>query len=236
MRLQVYLAHAGVASRRASEEIIAAGRVKVNGEVVSEMGRQVLITDKITVDGKRIRLKERNTYLLLNKPRNVISTVKDERNRKTVMDFIDQKKYPRLYPVGRLDRDSSGLILLTDDGDLTQKLLHPSTHVPKTYRLTVQGRVTEEEVQALSAGIHLDDGPTAPAEFKILEYRGEKTRLEAKIYEGRNRQLRRMMESLEKPVLELERVAFGPIELKGLGKGQVRPLSKKEVALLKKAP
>ncbi|MDD7362923.1 MAG: pseudouridine synthase [Firmicutes bacterium] len=234
MRLQKYMAHAGVASRRKCEEIIAEGRVAVNGTTIDTQGYQVEPGDTVTVDGKKIRPVRHYTYILLNKPRGVVSTAKDNKGRKTVLDVVSRDfRGKRLYPVGRLDMDSSGLLLLTDDGELTEKLLHPRYEMEKTYRVTVKGRVDKESVQNLSRGIELDDGPTAPASFKILDYRNDKTRLECKIHEGRNRQIRRMFEKEGHEVVQLERVAFGPLKLGDLGKGQYRPLRDKEIRMLK---
>lgn len=233
MRLQKYMAHAGVASRRKCEEIIAAGRVSVNGKVIDIQGYQVKAGDKVEVDGRRVRPVQRQTYLLLNKPRGVVSTVKDNKGRKTVLDLVKSDVRKRIYPVGRLDMDSSGLILLTDDGELTERLLHPRYGVEKTYRVTVRGTVDESIAEQLSKGVQLEDGLTAPASFKILEYRNKKTRLECKIREGRNRQIRRMFEAKGYEVLELERIAFGPLKITGLGKGDYRPLREKEIRMLK---
>ncbi len=233
MSLQKYMAHAGVASRRKCEEIIDAGRVKVNGETVASQGRQVGEGDKVTVDGKLLRMPKANHYVLLNKPRGVVSTVDDNKCRKTVLDIVPTRKGQRLYPVGRLDMDSSGLLLLTDDGELTQRLLHPKYELEKTYRVTVRGIVDEKTVKKLSSGILLSDGMTAPAEFKILEHRNAKTRLECIIHEGRNRQIRRMFEAVGAEVVELERIQMGPLKLGHLGKGEYRPLKEKEIRMLK---
>ena len=233
MRLQKYMAHAGVASRRKCEEIIDAGRVKVNGETVTEQGIQVEESDKVTVDGKLLRLPKTNRYVLLNKPRGVVSTVDDNKGRKTVLDLVPTGKSRRLYPVGRLDMDSSGLLLLTDDGELTQRLLHPKYELEKTYRVTVKGMIDEDTAKNLSSGVQLKDGMTAPATFKILEHRNSKTRMEVTIHEGRNRQIRRMFETVGAEVVELERIQMGPLKLGQLGKGEYRPLREKEIRALK---
>ena len=233
MRLQKYMAHAGVASRRKCEEIIAEGRVKVNGEVVNTQGYIVEEGDRVTVDGKKVWPVKRNTYILMNKPRGIISSAKDNKDRQTVLDLLSTDIRARLYPVGRLDMDSSGLILLTDDGELTERLLHPKYEIEKTYKVTVNGLVSEEEAKELSKGVKLKDGMTAPGEFKIIEHRNKKTRLECTIREGRNRQIRRMFESLGYEVIQLERIAFGPLKISGLGKGDYRPLREKEIRSLK---
>lgn len=174
MRLQKYMAHAGVASRRKCEEIIAEGRVKVNGEVVDTQGYIVEEGDRVTVDGKKVWPVKRNTYILMNKPRGIVSSAKDNKDRQTVLDLLSSDIRARLYPVGRLDMDSSGLILLTDDGELTERLLHPKYEIEKTYKVTVNGLVTEEEAKELSKGVKLKDGMTAPGEFKIIEHRNKK--------------------------------------------------------------
>lgn len=233
MRLQKYMAHAGVASRRKCEEIIAEGRVKVNGEVVDTQGYIVEEGDRVTVDGKKVRPVKRNTYILMNKPRGIVSSAKDNKDRQMVLDLLSSDIRARLYPVGRLDMDSSGLILLTDDGELTERLLHPKYEIEKTYKVTVNGLVSEEEAKELSKGVKLKDGMTAPGEFKIIEHRNKKTRLECTIREGRNRQIRRMFESLGYEVIQLERIAFGPLKITGLGKGDYRPLREKEIRSLK---
>lgn len=233
MRLQKYMAHAGVASRRKCEEIIAEGRVKVNGEVVDTQGYIVEEGDRVTVDGKKVWPVKRNTYILMNKPRGVVSSAKDNKDRQTVLDLLSSDIGARLYPVGRLDMNSSGLILLTDDGELTERLLHPKYEIEKTYKVTVNGLVSEEEATKLSKGVKLKDGMTAPGEFKIIEHRNKKTRLECTIREGRNRQIRRMFESLGYEVIQLERIAFGPLKITGLGKGDYRPLREKEIRSLK---
>ena len=233
MRLQKYMAHAGVASRRKCEEIIAEGRVKVNGEVVDTQGYIVEEGDRVTVDGKKVWPVKRNTYILMNKPRGVVSSAKDNKDRQTVLDLLSSDIGARLYPVGRLDMDSSGLILLTDDGELTERLLHPKYEIEKTYKVTVNGLVSEEEATKLSKGVKLKDGMTAPGEFKIIEHRNKKTRLECTIREGRNRQIRGVFESLGYEVIQLERIAFGPLKITGLGKGDYRPLREKEIRSLK---
>ena len=233
MRLQKYMAHAGVASRRKCEEIIAEGRVKVNGEVVDTQGYIVEEGDRVTVDGKKVWPVKRNTYILMNKPRGIVSSAKDNKDRQTVLDLLSSDIRARLYPVGRLDMDSSGLILLTDDGELTERLLHPKYEIEKTYKVTVNGLVSEEEAKELSKGVKLKDGMTAPGEFKIIEHRNKKTRLECTIREGRNRQIRRMFESLGYEVIQLERIAFGPLKITGLGKGDYCTLREKEIRSLK---
>ncbi len=231
MRLQKFMAHAGVASRRKSEEIIAAGRVKVNGELVREQGYLVEPGDIVTVDGKRIRMERENVILMLNKPRDVLSTTSDEKGRKTVLDFVEDSEH-RLYPVGRLDRNTTGLILLTNNGEIAHKLLHPSFEIEKTYRATVDGVVTKEELRQLNTGIELEDGMTLPAKFRIIEVRNNKTRLSCTIREGRNRQIRRMFEAIDHPVLSLQRIQVGELKLGRLPMGKTRKLNNQELKWL----
>lgn len=233
MRLQKYMAHSGVASRRKSEEMIAQGKVKVNGKIIREQGYIVERGDVVEVNGKKIEPESQMVYVMLNKPRGVLSTASDEKNRKTVLDCIDEFKDLRLYPVGRLDRDTSGLILLTNDGEFTQKMLHPKFELEKTYYATVEGNVRKEELRPLIEGIELEDGITAPGKFRIVGKRSAKTRIECKIREGRNRQIRRMFEAIGHPVVSLERTQFGTLKLGRLGKGSYRELTEKEVEALR---
>ena len=224
MRLAKYLAHAGVASRRASEEIIKAGRVAVNGHPVTDPATDVGNDDRIELDGAAIAAEERVVYML-NKPRGVVSTASDTHGRPTVTDLIGSSK--RLYPVGRLDQDTTGLILLTNDGELANRLMHPSYEVPRTYRAKVRGAVTEDDLRRLREGIELEDGRTAPAKARRV---GQD--IELTIHEGRKRQVRRMLEAVGHPVVELERIALGPLRLQGLGRGEHRRLTPAEVETL----
>ena len=232
VRLQKFMAHAGVASRRKSEEIIAAGRVKVNGETVTEMGFKIDPTeDYVEVDGNEIE-REKKRYFKLHKPVGVISTASDPKGRKTVVEFVDDIKQ-RLYPVGRLDYNSSGLILLTNDGKLTHILTHPSFEIEKTYRVIADGRIAKDDIARLEAGVELDDGMTAPARVDQLNYQGERTKFLITIHEGRNRQVRRMCQAVGHEVTDLMRLRFGPIELDNLQPGERIELSSEEIARLK---
>ncbi|KRW91928.1 RNA pseudouridine synthase [Alicyclobacillus tengchongensis] len=225
-RLQKVLAHAGVASRRKCESLIADGRVSVDGKTVTELGYKVdPARQVIAVDGKPIRL-EAKVIILLNKPTAYVSTVSDPEGRRTVMSLLP-KIEERLYPIGRLDYDTSGLLLFTNDGALTERLLHPSHHVEKVYRVTVQGRVNKEARQLLQQGVELDDGLTAPAVVEVLR-QGEESVVHLTIHEGRNRQVRRMFEALGLPVKRLKRIAFGPIALGHLKTGEWRMLEPDE--------
>lgn len=233
-RLQKVMAAAGVASRRACEELIRAGRVQVNGVVVTELGVRVdPERDVIAVDGRILPPPSRRefTYFLMHKPKGVLTTMHDPHRRPTVADLLPPD-VGRVYPVGRLDQDSSGLILFTNDGELAEKLLHPRYGVPKTYRATVQGHPSQEVVEQLRRGVVLEDGPTAPAEVTVLREGGERTVLRIVLREGRKRQVRRMMDAVGHPVLELVRIGFGPLRLRGLPPGAIRPLNRKEKALL----
>ena len=234
MRLQKYLALSGVASRRSSEKLIAEGHVAVNGRVITEMGVQVdEYTDKVTVDGVLCHLEEEKHYLAYNKPMGEVTTVTDPEGRATVMDKF--RDYPvRLYPVGRLDYDSEGLILLTNDGDLMNELLHPSREVDKEYLVKVSNRVTDEEIRRLRAGVQLDDGRmTSPAQVRLIRYDTFSTTLLVTIHEGRNRQVRRMFTAVGHDVVSLKRTGFASIRLHDLPRGQWRRLTDAEVRKLK---
>jgi 23S rRNA pseudouridine2605 synthase len=234
-RLQKVLAHAGVASRRHCEELIVQGRVQVNGKVVRELGTRVDPgTDRITVDGRPIRL-EQHVYLLLYKPTGVITSVSDPQGRRVVTDLLKGVK-ERVYPVGRLDYDTSGLLLMTNDGELANMLAHPSYEIDKVYRAWVRGIPSPEKVDRLARGIKLEDGMTAPARARLLKTAaaGDRALLELTIHEGRNRQVRRMCEAIGHPVLTLERVKLGFLTLEGLEPGQYRPLTTAEVERLKR--
>jgi len=225
VRLAKYLAHAGVASRRASEELIRAGRVAVNGEVVTDPATDTTEADEVEVGGEPVAKEERVVYML-NKPKGVVSTASDTHNRPTVVSLITSSK--RLYPVGRLDADTTGLILLTNDGELANRLTHPRYEVPKTYRARIEGDVGEGGLKRLREGVDLDDGRTHPAGAR----RVGKGEVELTIHEGRKRQVRRMLDAIGHPVLELRREALGPLRLQGLPEGDHRRLTPAEVERL----
>ena len=234
MRLQKYLALSGVASRRASEKLIADGHVAVNGFTVTEMGVQVDETsDIVTVDGAPVTIESEKHYLAYYKPIGEVTTVSDPEGRATVMDRF--RDYPvRLYPVGRLDYDSEGLLLLTNDGDLMNSLLHPSHEVEKAYLVKVSNHVTEETLRRLRAGVTLDDGRmTSPAEARLVRYETFASVVMVTIHEGRNRQVRRMFSAVGHEVVSLKRVGFAGIKLGDLPRGQWRRLTDREVARLK---
>lgn len=232
-RLQKVLAAAGVASRRVSEQYIADGRVTVNGEVVTEPGRRVDPTrDHVTVDGQAVQLDPEKQYVMLNKPTGVVSSMKDENGRRDLQEFVRQ--YPeRLFNVGRLDAETSGLLLLTNDGELAHVLAHPSFGVTKTYVATVRGVATAAVMRTLEHGIELEDGPIAADRARIVgEASRDRTLVELTLHSGRNRIVRRMLDHVGFPVLELVRRQFGPLHLGTLGSGRSRDLTKVELGQL----
>jgi len=230
MRLAKHLAHAGVASRRAAEQLVFAGRVTVGGEVVRDPARDVGEEDRVEVDGRRAALERRHVVYAVHKPAGHVSTVSDPQGRPTVVSLVPSRE--RLYPVGRLDADTTGLILLTNDGDLAHRLTHPSFEVPRVYRVQVsRAPVREPALRALRDGVRLEEGRTAPAKVRRLAH----DRLELTIHEGRKRQVRRMCEAVGHPVVRLSRVAFGPLGLGDLELGAHRRLSRAEVERLKRS-
>lgn len=232
-RLQKVLAHAGVASRRKAEQMIQDGKVRVNGEVVKELGVKVSANDKIEVEGVQLE-KETKVYYLFYKPRGVISAVSDDKNRKVVADYF-QHIEQRVYPVGRLDYDTSGLILMTNDGEFAHMLTHPKFEIEKTYVARLKGIPKREELQKLERGIKLEDGMTAPAKVKMLssEKKQGKAIVQITIHEGRNRQVRRMFDAIGYPVQKLSREQFAFLDLRGLNAGEYRELTAHEVKVLR---
>ncbi|WP_437693446.1 pseudouridine synthase [Sorangium sp. So ce176] len=233
-RLQKIIARAGVASRRASEELILAGRVRVNGHVVTELGLKAdRQKDRIEVDGKRL-VSEVPVYVALHKPRNVVSTLRDPEGRPTVADYV-RGTGARLYPVGRLDFATSGILLMTNDGDFANALLHPRGGVPKTYVLKVQGIMSDDDLTPWREGIRLEDGVTLPAEARLLRREGDKTWLEVTLREGRNQQIRRMGEATGWPVMRLARTTFAGVTSEGLRPGEWRALTVDELLHIREA-
>lgn len=232
-RLQKIIARAGVCSRRAAEKLIVEGRVKVDGQLITELGFQAEWPGQdIEVDGKKLTAPEKHIYVILNKPTGYISTASDNRGRKTVLDLVSSVK-ERIYPVGRLDYDTEGLLLLTNDGELMNGLLHPRQEVKKTYVAVVEGELTGEKLDALRSGIDLSDGRTAPAKVLLLpDSRPPLYEVRITIHEGRNRQVRRMFESVGCRVVSLRRVRFASLSLKGLECGAKRFLTADEVKML----
>lgn len=234
-RLQKFLSRAGIASRRHAEEYIKKGLIQVNGQVVTEMGQKIEPEkDVVIFNGKRVLLKQELLYIVLNKPVNVVTTLKDPQGRKKVTDLLQGIKI-RVYPVGRLDYQTEGLLLLTNDGQLAYRLTHPSYKVKKTYRVKAAGSIAPASIDLLRRGVRLDDGLTLPAEIKVISRVKGFTNLEVSIYEGRNRQVRRMCEAVGHPVAALQRISFGPLELSNLPPGEYRILENKEVIALRKA-
>lgn len=228
-RLQKVMAHAGIASRRKCEEIIKEGRVSVNNQQVTEMGYQVKKDDVIKVDGVPIQ-REVRTYILLNKPRGTVSTVDDPHDRETVIDLIDGIE-ERIYPVGRLDYDTTGALLLTNDGELANKLMHPRYEFEKTYVAKVEGEVSHDEIKLLQTGVKIDGKLSAPAKAKLLDYdfKTKKSLVELIIHEGKNHQVKKMFEAINHPVEKLTREKYGFLTTKGLQSGQWRELKNHEV-------
>lgn len=235
MRINKYIASCGVASRRKAEELINAGRVKVNGKIINELSFQVdENNDRVEVDEKLIGLEERLVYIMLNKPEGYVTTVKDQFDRKSVIDLVKDVG-ERVYPIGRLDYETSGLLLLTNDGDLTYKLTHPKHKVDKTYIATLKGIPTLNEMKNFEKGLYIEDYKTAPAKIKVLKKNEEKNYCvcEIKIHEGRNRQVRKMCRAINHPVMNLRRKAMGKIVLKDVEIGQYRYLTQEEIDYLK---
>lgn len=228
LRLQKYLADCGVASRRKSEELIEQGKVKVNGRVAQIGDKVNPKKDDVTVSGRKIVRQKNYTYIMLHKPRGFITTMSDEMGRKCVAELVKDVG-ARVYPVGRLDRDSEGLLLMTNDGEFANAMTHPTKHVPKTYRVTVRPSITDEQITALMTGIVIDDRMTAPADVRILTKEEGRVVLEIVLYEGRNRQIRKMCEALGLEVARLKRTAVGSVKLGMLPQGKWRELKEDEV-------
>lgn len=236
-RLQKVMAQGGVASRRHSEELIQAGRVSVNGQVVTELGTKVTPgKDIIEVDGRALGKAESLVHILLNKPKGYVTTLFDPQGRKKVTDLLGGEVGQRVYPVGRLDYETEGLLLLTNDGELANTLMHPSRQIKKTYIAKVRGVPGPAKIKALESGIELEDGLTAPAEVKMIDVKGPNaSTVSLRIHEGRNRQVRRMFEALDHEVIHLKRTTLGPLQLGDLPVGEWRELTDRELLELRKA-
>lgn len=231
-RLQKFMARCGVASRRKCEEIILSGRVKVNDLTVTEVGTKINGDfDKVVLDGKLLKPEEKKVYIALNKPEGYVSTVKDEKDRKTILDLVQVNE--RIYPIGRLDYDTSGLILLTNDGDVYNNVIHPRAIINKMYVATVVGIPTVEKLKAFDKGIDIGDYITAPGKCEIIKKLHNKCELRITIHEGKNRQVRRMCDAIGHPVVNLKRITVGKIILGDLPKGKWRYLNESEVNYLK---
>ena len=228
IRLQKFLSQAGVASRRKSEELIAAGKVRVNNRVACVGDSVDPKSDTVTVSGKRVNTVKTHYYILLNKPRGYVTTTDDDLGRKCVTELVSDIK-ARLYPVGRLDRVSEGALILTNDGEFANAMMHPRHHVPKTYRVTVRSEITKSQAEKLAGGIELDGRMTAPADVNIIDKAQGRSVIEIVLYEGRNRQIRRMCEEIGLEVSRLKRTAVGNVRLGTLPVGKYRELTEKEV-------
>ncbi|MEW5744805.1 MAG: pseudouridine synthase [Nitrospirota bacterium] len=230
-RIQKILAQMGVASRRKAEELIEEGRVTVNGAPATLGMKADAARDHIKVDGKLITKPEPKVYYAFNKPRGVVTSLSDPEGRPTVKDFLGKVRF-RVFPVGRLDYDSEGLLLITNDGDFAQSVLHPSKKMPKTYYVKVKGIIDDETMERLRRGVRLEDGVTAPAKVRKVRETESNSWLEMVIHEGKKRQIRRMLEKVGYPVIKLRRTAINGLALKGLGIGELRPLTPEEVQLI----
>jgi len=231
-RLQKIIARMGLASRRGAEEIITGGRVTVNGETASIGMKADPEKDHIKVDGKLLVRPEPKVYLMLNKPQGVVTSLSDPEGRPTVKEFLKGVRY-RVFPVGRLDYDSEGLILLTNDGDFSNRLLHPSGKIPKTYAVKVRGMITEEKMKRLRQGVRLEDGQTGPARVRFLRESETNSWIEISITEGRKRQVRRMVEAVGHPAIKLRRISINGLKLGGLKIGEIRALTDRELQALR---
>jgi len=231
IRLNKFIASCGFCSRRKADEYILEGRVKVNGKVVNEIGTSVTLKDRIMIDDKPLNVPKLS-YIRYYKPAGYITTMDDEKGRKTIYDLLpDEVKH--LKPVGRLDKDSTGLLIMTNDGDLINQLTHPSVKIPKTYRVVAEGRVNLENLQTMADGIEIEKGQIAYADSRIVDYEGKNTVLEIILYQGLNRQIRKMLDYVGHPVISLKRVSCANIDLAGLKRGQFKYLKPKQIADLK---
>lgn len=231
MRINKYLADCGVASRRACDKMIEDGQVKVNGKV-AELGQEVDFGDSVSVDGKKISYSLKPEYYILNKPKGYLCTVKDDKDRKTVMELLP-KRAGRVVPVGRLDYDTEGLLIMTNDGDLTFRLTHPKNEIPKTYLAKVEGVIPDAVIEKLRQGVVIDGKKTSKCNLKVVDCDKDFTKLSVTITEGRNRQIRKMFEAVGKEVVFLKRTKIGELNLSGLNRGECRALARDEIEYLK---
>lgn len=232
MRLNKYIAHCGICSRRQAADLVKEGLVQVNGKVVIEPWQVIKPTDKVFYKGQEIKPEVKKVYLLMNKPKNVITTASDDRGRKTVMDLIDTKISERVYPVGRLDRDTTGLLLLTNDGDLAKKLSHPSHNVQKVYQVTLDKPITKRDIDLISQGLELEDGLMEVDQIGYVKDK-DKNEVIIEIHNGKNRVVRRIFEHLEYRVIKLDRIFFAGLTKKDLPRGFFRHLTDREIVMLK---
>ncbi len=234
MRINRYIASSGLCSRRGAEEYITSGKVKVNGKTVKDLATEINEdNDTVTVNGQKIVPVGRNTYIMFHKPKGCVCTVKDDKGRKTVMDYLPDFENKRVYPIGRLDYDTEGILLLTNDGDLANLLTQPSSEVPKTYSVKIEGSITESELATMRNGMTIDGIKLKKCKLSVKETDEKFTKMEITIYEGKNRQIHRMFETMGKTVVFLKRIKIGDLRLGGLTRGTYRYLTDKEVAHLK---
>ena len=231
-RLQKVIAQKGFCSRRKAEELIEQGKVKVNGDIVTKMGMLVSLKDCIEIDGVLLKEKEVPCSFLFYKPKGVLSTALDDRGRKTVLDYFREEPI-RLYPAGRLDQDTTGALILTNDGELSELITHPSGHLEKTYIATMKGNFSHSDKIQLEKGLRLEDGRTSPCKAKILEQNERQSKVEITIHEGRKRQVKRMFDALGYKVMDLHRSSIGFLTLQGLKEGEYRLLTNEEVSKMK---
>ena len=235
VRLQKYIAMSGIASRRAAEGMIDEGRVKVNGKKVTEQGTKVETgRDTVTVDNKPVEIKDKKYYIMLNKPAGYVSTAKDQFDRPTVVDIVKEEVGTRIFPVGRLDYETEGLLLMTNDGDFTYKITHPKFQKDKTYIAVINGGIAIPDLNRLRKGVKVEDYTTSPAQVEIMDAAGGKTAIKITIHEGRNRQVRKMFEALGYTVIALKRIKIGELELGNLPVGRWRHLTSHEINCLLK--
>lgn len=231
IKLNKYLSLCGIASRRKSDDIILSGKIKVNGEVIKELGKSISFKDEVLYEGKKIK-PENYTYIKYYKPAGFITSLKDEKGRKTIYDILPPE-VKNLKTAGRLDKDSSGLLIMTNDGDLINELAHPNGNVSKVYKVTVQGRVSNNDLYRLEKGIEIEKNKIAYAYARIIEYKQKNTILEVILYQGLNRQIRKMFETLEHPVIALKRIQHGIISIEGLKKGQFKYINPRQIKELR---
>ena len=231
-KLNKYVAHSGVCSRRKAAELVKQGKITVNGEIIIQPAHEVSVNDKVTYQGKELKPTINFTYLLLNKPKNVLTTMSDDRGRKTVWDMVQDKVTDRVYPVGRLDRNTTGLLLITNDGDLARKLSHPSSNVIKSYIITLEQPVSQKHIDDIRVGITLEDGPVPVDRVQYVEHK-DKHRVSIDVHIGRNRIVRRIFESFGYTVKSLDRIYYAGLTKKGLPRGRSRTLTQEEIRILR---
>ncbi len=235
MRINKYIASCGVCSRRKAEEFVLQGKVKVNGKVIANLATDIDETnDTVIVDGQRITPVSRFIYIMMYKPKGCVCTLKDEKGRKTVLDYLGDFEGKRIFPVGRLDYDTEGLLLLTNDGDFSNRLMQPSSEIPKTYIAKVEGEIPESDLARLRKGVTIDGVKLNRCKIKVLGVENNISRLEITIYEGKNREIHKMFETIGKEIIFLKRVKIGDLKLGGLARGSYRYLTDKELNLLKR--